>query len=163
MASSRGGQTNFPRAGGRRQPRDFADCSKGVSVFPRPHCKLSISLHEVPFALDSFALDRRGRIIIFYSMHPSGEMDEACRHSVGGPGSLNFVQIQHVYAACAAAEAPTRSCSSATELRQAATRHNTVCEATRKLCSARRAVGSETGSSKVGNVQDGARFEEQGW
>ncbi|CAE7150854.1 P4H10 [Symbiodinium necroappetens] len=135
-----GGQTNFPRAGGRRQPRDFADCSKGVSVFPR-----------------------RGRIIIFYSMHPSGEMDEACRHSVGGPGSLNFAQIRHVYAACAAAEAPTRSCSSATELRQAATCHNTVCEATRKLCSARRAVGSETGSSKVGNVQDGARFEEQGW
>lgn len=53
-----GGQTNFPRAGGRRQPRDFADCSKGVSVFPR-----------------------RGRIIIFYSMHPSGEMDETSLHA----------------------------------------------------------------------------------
>eukprot|EP00439_Symbiodinium_sp_Y106_P068848 s573_g11.t1 len=53
-----GGQTNFPRAGGRPQPRDFADCSKGVSVFPR-----------------------RGRIMIFYSMHPSGEMDETSLHA----------------------------------------------------------------------------------
>merc|ERR1719277_2454962 len=29
-----GGHTNFPRAGGLPQPRDFEDCSKGVSVDP---------------------------------------------------------------------------------------------------------------------------------
>lgn len=31
-----GGETNFPRAGGKPQPHDFDDCSKGVSVTPRP-------------------------------------------------------------------------------------------------------------------------------
>ena len=73
-----GGQTNFPRAGGLRQPHDFADCSKGVSVFPRLHVsapgcfRRRASCHTMPFC-------RRGRIIIFYSMHPSAEMDEAGR------------------------------------------------------------------------------------
>eukprot|EP00930_Biecheleria_cincta_P062019 TRINITY_DN47535_c0_g1_i1.p1 TRINITY_DN47535_c0_g1~~TRINITY_DN47535_c0_g1_i1.p1 ORF type:complete len:424 (-),score=69.73 TRINITY_DN47535_c0_g1_i1:21-1292(-) len=52
-----GGQTNFPRTDGRPQPHDFGDCSKGVSVDPT-----------------------RGRIIIFYSQHPSAEMDELSLH-----------------------------------------------------------------------------------
>eukprot|EP00434_Breviolum_minutum_P008295 symbB.v1.2.007318.t1/scaffold447.1/size204395/15 len=53
-----GGQTNFPRTDGLPQPRDFSDCSKGISVYPR-----------------------RGRIIIFYSLHPSGETDEYSLHA----------------------------------------------------------------------------------
>jgi len=52
-----GGETNFPRAGGKPQPHDFDDCSKGVSVTPR-----------------------RGRIIIFYSLHPSGQNDPTSLH-----------------------------------------------------------------------------------
>jgi len=52
-----GGQTNFPRADGAPQPRDFGDCSGGVSVEPR-----------------------QGRIMIFYSQYPSGEMDGDSLH-----------------------------------------------------------------------------------
>ncbi|CAK9079049.1 unnamed protein product [Durusdinium trenchii] len=52
-----GGETNFPRADGLPQPHDFGDCSRGISVYPR-----------------------RGRIIIFYSQHPSAEADEYSLH-----------------------------------------------------------------------------------
>lgn len=60
---SRGGETNFPRAAtashprGRPPPRDYFDCSKGISVYPR-----------------------LGKIIIFYSLLPSGEMDHHSLH-----------------------------------------------------------------------------------
>eukprot|EP00435_Cladocopium_sp_Y103_P038240 s103_g10.t1 len=53
-----GGETNFPRTDGLPQPVDFSDCSKGISVHPK-----------------------RGRIIIFYSLHPSGEADEYSLHA----------------------------------------------------------------------------------
>eukprot|EP00928_Gymnodinium_smaydae_P016988 TRINITY_DN16456_c0_g1_i1.p1 TRINITY_DN16456_c0_g1~~TRINITY_DN16456_c0_g1_i1.p1 ORF type:complete len:409 (-),score=68.69 TRINITY_DN16456_c0_g1_i1:174-1400(-) len=54
---TRGGETYFPRAGGRAQPANFEDCTQGFSVQPE-----------------------EGRIIIFYSMHPSGKMDELSLH-----------------------------------------------------------------------------------
>eukprot|EP00438_Fugacium_kawagutii_P017181 Skav215695 [mRNA] locus=scaffold3538:33758:68487:+ [translate_table: standard] len=53
-----GGETNFPRTDGLPQPSDFGDCSKGISVHPR-----------------------RGRIIIFYSLHPSGKPDPYSLHA----------------------------------------------------------------------------------
>ena len=58
-----GGQTNFPRAATKEFPtggppvRDYFDCSKGLSVFPQ-----------------------EGKVIIFYSMLPNGEMDEMSLH-----------------------------------------------------------------------------------
>lgn len=58
-----GGQTNFPRAQtpeqphGGPQPMDYFDCSKGLSVFPE-----------------------EGKVIIFYSMLPNGEMDDYSLH-----------------------------------------------------------------------------------
>ena len=58
-----GGQTNFPRAAttefpnGGPQPRDYFDCSKGLSVYPQA-----------------------GKVIIFYSMLPNGEMDDYSLH-----------------------------------------------------------------------------------
>lgn len=52
-----GGQTNFPRAGGLPQPRDFGDCSKGISINPE-----------------------EGRIIIFYSVKPDASFDEDSLH-----------------------------------------------------------------------------------
>lgn len=52
-----GGQTNFPRAGGGPQPRDFGDCSKGVSVYPQ-----------------------EGRIVLFYSQDTAGRTDPYSMH-----------------------------------------------------------------------------------
>ncbi|KAL1503177.1 hypothetical protein AB1Y20_011235 [Prymnesium parvum] len=56
-----GGQTNFPRTAeypnGGPQPWDYFDCSKGLSVFPQ-----------------------EGKVIIFYSMLPNGEMDDFSLH-----------------------------------------------------------------------------------
>eukprot|EP00440_Ansanella_granifera_P044044 gb/GFBE01047731.1/.p1 GENE.gb/GFBE01047731.1/~~gb/GFBE01047731.1/.p1 ORF type:complete len:416 (+),score=91.69 gb/GFBE01047731.1/:1-1248(+) len=52
-----GGETNFPRSGGLRQPNDFGDCSKGVSVHPR-----------------------QGRIVIFYSQTAAAELDVYSLH-----------------------------------------------------------------------------------
>jgi len=52
-----GGHTNFPRAGGGPQPYNFEDCSKGVSIAPQ-----------------------EGRIVIFYSLDPSGHFDEYSLH-----------------------------------------------------------------------------------
>jgi len=60
---SAGGQTNFPRAQtaefphGGPQPRDYFDCSKGLSVYPS-----------------------EGKVIIFYSMLANGEMDDLSLH-----------------------------------------------------------------------------------
>lgn len=59
-----GGATNFPRAGGGPSPRDFFDCSKGLSVYPR-----------------------NGKVIVFYSMHPSSQLDPYSLH--GGCDVLN--------------------------------------------------------------------------
>ena len=62
-ASKGGGQTNFPRAATREfpeggpVPRDYFDCSKGLSVFPKA-----------------------GKVIIFYSMLPNGELDDFSLH-----------------------------------------------------------------------------------
>lgn len=67
---SAGGQTNFPRAytpeqpHGGPQPRDYFDCSKGLSVYPQ-----------------------EGKIIIFYSLLPNGEQDDYSLH--GGCDVLN--------------------------------------------------------------------------
>ena len=61
--SKGGGQTNFPRAhtpaqpGGGSPVRDYFDCSRGFSVFPL-----------------------EGKVIIFYSMLPNGQMDEYSLH-----------------------------------------------------------------------------------
>jgi len=61
--SKGGGQTNFPRAAtkefpnGGPQPRDYFDCSKGLSVYPQ-----------------------EGKVIIFYSMLPNGQMDDFSLH-----------------------------------------------------------------------------------
>jgi len=52
-----GGHTSFPRAGGGPQPRNFEDCSRGISVAPQ-----------------------EGRIVIFYSLDPAGDMDEYSLH-----------------------------------------------------------------------------------
>ena len=58
-----GGQTNFPRAAtsdfpqGGPQPYDYFDCSKGLSVYPQ-----------------------EGKVIIFYSMLPNGQMDDFSLH-----------------------------------------------------------------------------------
>jgi len=58
-----GGQTNFPRAATAQYPnggplvRDYFDCSKGLSVYPQA-----------------------GKVIIFYSMLPNGEMDDFSLH-----------------------------------------------------------------------------------
>ena len=60
---SSGGETNFPRAASERwpdgapTPRDYFDCSQGLSVYPA-----------------------EGKVIIFYNMLPSGEMDELSLH-----------------------------------------------------------------------------------
>ena len=52
-----GGETVFPRAGGAPQPHDFKDCTKGLLVKPE-----------------------KGKVIIFYDLYPSGEMDEFSLH-----------------------------------------------------------------------------------
>ena len=52
-----GGATNFPRAGGLPTPHDYFDCSQGLSVYPKA-----------------------GNAIIFYSLHPSLEMDPLSLH-----------------------------------------------------------------------------------
>ena len=62
-AAAGGGATNFPRAAtaahpdGGPQPRDYFDCSAGLSVYPR-----------------------EGKVIIFYSMQPDGSMDDYSLH-----------------------------------------------------------------------------------
>ena len=61
--ASGGGQTNFPRAATAEYPhggppvRDYFDCSKGLSVYPVG-----------------------GKVIIFYSMLPNGQMDDFSLH-----------------------------------------------------------------------------------
>ena len=58
-----GGQTNFPRAATAEYPdggplvHDYFDCSRGLSVYPQ-----------------------EGKVIIFYSMLPNGEMDDFSLH-----------------------------------------------------------------------------------
>lgn len=59
-----GGATNFPRANGGPPPRDFFDCSRGLSVYPQ-----------------------NGKVIVFYSMHPSSELDPYSLH--GGCDVVN--------------------------------------------------------------------------
>lgn len=54
---TRGGETNFPMFGGRPSPHDYFDCSQGFSSFPKAD-----------------------KVIIFYSMLPSGEMDYSALH-----------------------------------------------------------------------------------
>ena len=53
-----GGETGFPRANKGAQPRDFLDCSQGMSV--KPH---------------------RLAVLIFYSMLPNGEFDQTSLHT----------------------------------------------------------------------------------
>ena len=55
---AQGGETSFPRAGGLPQPTDFHDCSRGLAVTPK-----------------------KGRVVIFYSMLPSGEFDHYSLHA----------------------------------------------------------------------------------
>jgi prolyl 4-hydroxylase len=109
-----GGQTNFPRAvtaewpNGGPQPRDYFDCSKGLSVYPQggkvrlrptPHpshlvfpsrfssplisspltsSPLSSPLLISPPLLSSPLLS--SQVIIFYSMQPDGTMDDFSLH-----------------------------------------------------------------------------------
>jgi prolyl 4-hydroxylase len=54
----RGGETGFPRAGGLEQPKDFRDCKIGMAVRPQ-----------------------KRRVVIFYSMLPSGEFDHYSLHA----------------------------------------------------------------------------------
>ena len=73
---SSGGETNFPRAASARwpdgapTPRDYFDCSQGLSVYPA-----------------------EGKVIIFYSMLPSGEMDELSLH--GGCDVLKETETKY--------------------------------------------------------------------
>ena len=73
---SSGGETNFPRAASERwpdgapTPRDYFDCSQGLSVYPA-----------------------EGKVIIFYSMLPSGEMDELSLH--GGCDVLKETETKY--------------------------------------------------------------------
>ena len=53
-----GGQTGFPRAGGLDQPHDFLDCGRGFAAEPK-----------------------KRRVVIFYSMLPSGEFDHYSLHA----------------------------------------------------------------------------------
>ncbi|CAM9684486.1 unnamed protein product, partial [Sphacelaria rigidula] len=52
-----GGETIFPRAGGRRGPVDFSDCTKGLKVKPR-----------------------LGKVAMFYSLRPDGQFDDFSLH-----------------------------------------------------------------------------------
>ena len=73
--SKGGGATNFPRAetaahpNGGPVPRDYFDCSGGLSVYPQ-----------------------EGKVIIFYSMHPDGTMDDFSLH--GGCDVLEASQTK---------------------------------------------------------------------
>eukprot|EP00911_Craspedida_sp_UC1_P000827 UC1_evm1s635 len=69
---TRGGHTGFPRAGGLPTPHDYKDCTRGVSVAPQ-----------------------KGKIIIFYNLHPDGQADEyslhgGCNVEEGEKWSANF-------------------------------------------------------------------------
>ena len=55
-----GGETGFPRAGGGQQPRDFRQCHQPGWLNVRP---------------------KRRRVVIFYSMLPSGEFDYYSLHA----------------------------------------------------------------------------------
>lgn len=68
----KGGETYFPAYGGRDGPVDFEDCSLGFSVRPE-----------------------RRKVIIFYNMHPDGNLDPhslhgGCRVVEGTKWSANF-------------------------------------------------------------------------
>jgi prolyl 4-hydroxylase len=52
-----GGETIFPRQGGLPQPASMSDCSTGLKVKPK-----------------------RGKVIVFYSMKPDGNMDPLSLH-----------------------------------------------------------------------------------
>merc|ERR1719160_2240958 len=67
---TRGGETNFPKAGGLPTPRDFFDCSKGFSSFPKAN-----------------------KVIIFYSLLPDGVMDDHALH--GGCDVLEGFGLFH--------------------------------------------------------------------
>eukprot|EP00053_Salpingoeca_punica_P021384 m.212952 g.212952 ORF g.212952 m.212952 type:complete len:591 (-) comp22145_c0_seq1:194-1966(-) len=54
---TRGGETGFPRAGGLPTPTDYRDCSKGIASKPQ-----------------------KGKVIVFYSMLPSGNLDPLSLH-----------------------------------------------------------------------------------
>jgi len=77
---SGGGQTNFPRAATAAYPdggppvHDYFDCSRGLSVYPQ-----------------------EGKIIIFYSMLPNGEMDDYSLHGGGGVlfGHCDAALVEH--------------------------------------------------------------------
>jgi len=77
---SGGGQTNFPRAATAAYPdggppvHDYFDCSRGLSVYPQ-----------------------EGKIIIFYSMLPNGEMDDYSLHGGGGVlfGHCEAALVEH--------------------------------------------------------------------
>ena len=53
----KGGETGFPRAGGKPQPQDFSNCEGIFKVTPR-----------------------KGKVILFYSLKPDGSFDEYSLH-----------------------------------------------------------------------------------
>ena len=58
MSTVGGGETNFPRAGGKPAPHNAADCSFGLSVAPE-----------------------KGKVILFYSMDGGGGLDYYSLHA----------------------------------------------------------------------------------
>ena len=61
-----GGETVFPREGGRRPPGNYGDCNVGLKVRPR-----------------------KGKVIIFYSLDARGVMDEYSLHGACRVGEGN--------------------------------------------------------------------------
>ena len=104
---SKGGATNFPRAATARrpnggpQPMDYFDCSNGISVYPRegkvrvraqspaPLCTITRSWVATSCVL---MLGHLSQVIIFYSMHADGSLDEFSLH--GGCDVLDPDEIK---------------------------------------------------------------------
>ena len=102
-----GGQTNFPRAATAKYPnggplvRDYFDCSNGLSVYPQvqpaarqpgnpativapcslqPFTKRTTTLTSRSHSTFTPLHMQEGKVIIFYSMLPNGDMDDYSLH-----------------------------------------------------------------------------------
>lgn len=61
-----GGETIFPKYGGAPTPRNYSSCSVGLKVKPQ-----------------------KGKVIIFYSLDPSGALDDYSLHGACSVGENN--------------------------------------------------------------------------
>ena len=126
---SSGGETNFPRAASERwpdgapTPRDYFDCSQGLSVYPA-----------------------EGKVIIFYSMLPSGEMDELSLH--GGCDVLKETETK--YSANFWCRAARRRPPSTAHRPDRPTARHAGCGTSRTTSSRRRASASPPRSTGAG-------------